>query len=324
MTDEDEALLPAKPDEDPPVHVRAFLIADVRGYTRFTAEHGDEVAAELASAFAALTRAGVEAFDGQLIEVRGDEALAVFLSTRRAIRAALDLQRRYAEHSRDEPELTLGVGIGIDAGEAVPVEGGFRGGALNLAARLCSIAGPGHILATEAVTHLARKVEGCVYVEQPREVFKGLDAPVSFVEIVSESAPPALASSSAVIEPPAEAQQKVPFSDLGERIGALVDQQLQTKLGRWAGEGDSASGSFGSYLGEQIRASLTQSRQMAPDQRPLRTDMSRTLPADPALPPPPGRPEGTTLLIVIVAVTGGVIIALAVIAAIVVIALKAL
>ena len=36
-----------------------------------------------------------------------------------------------------------GVGIGLDAGEAIPVSDGYRGGALNLAARLCSLAGPG-------------------------------------------------------------------------------------------------------------------------------------------------------------------------------------
>ena len=37
-------------------HLRTFLIADVRGYTRYTQEHGDEAAAELASAFADLSR----------------------------------------------------------------------------------------------------------------------------------------------------------------------------------------------------------------------------------------------------------------------------
>jgi hypothetical protein len=36
--------------------IRTFLIADVRGYTRFTVEHGDEAAARLAAQFAAITR----------------------------------------------------------------------------------------------------------------------------------------------------------------------------------------------------------------------------------------------------------------------------
>jgi class 3 adenylate cyclase len=41
-------------------HIRTFLIADVRGYTVFTQEHGDEAAARLAGTFAALAREGVE------------------------------------------------------------------------------------------------------------------------------------------------------------------------------------------------------------------------------------------------------------------------
>ena len=34
------------------VHIRTFFIADVRGYTLFTQERGDEVAAKLAAKFA--------------------------------------------------------------------------------------------------------------------------------------------------------------------------------------------------------------------------------------------------------------------------------
>src|SRR5947209_16299621 len=81
-------------------HVRTFLIADIRGYTDFTRRRGDEAAAHLAMAFARLTREGVEARDGTLLELRGDEALAVFASPRQALRAAVDLQARYDEHSR--------------------------------------------------------------------------------------------------------------------------------------------------------------------------------------------------------------------------------
>ena len=36
--------------------VRTFLIADVRGYTRFTQAHGDEEAGKLAARFAELAR----------------------------------------------------------------------------------------------------------------------------------------------------------------------------------------------------------------------------------------------------------------------------
>ncbi|MEX2554639.1 MAG: cyclic nucleotide-binding domain-containing protein [Actinomycetota bacterium] len=79
------------------VSVRTFLIADVRGYTAFTREHGDAAAARLAKKFADLARDAVEARGGQVIELRGDEALAVFTSTAQAVRAAVELQAACAE-----------------------------------------------------------------------------------------------------------------------------------------------------------------------------------------------------------------------------------
>src|SRR5207244_643107 len=79
-----------------------------------------------------------------------DEALVVFDSARQALRSAIELQARVAA-----AELPRGIGVGLDAGEAVPVADGYRGGALNLAARLCSLAGPGEVLASETVLQLA-------------------------------------------------------------------------------------------------------------------------------------------------------------------------
>jgi adenylate cyclase len=79
------------------VQIRTFLIADVRGYTLFTQERGDEAAAKLAAKFAEIAREGVEARGGTLLELRGDEALCVFSSARQAIRAAIELQHRFVE-----------------------------------------------------------------------------------------------------------------------------------------------------------------------------------------------------------------------------------
>ena len=166
--------------------IGVFLVADVRGYTVFTQERGDESAARLAARFAAIVREHVQAQDGSLIELRGDEALAVFRSPRRAIRAAVALQAALLRATSATPDLPLPVGIGLDAGEAVPVERGFRGGALNLAARLCGEAGSGEILGSQNVVHLARTVEGVQYVDRGELHLKGLSDPVHVVAIASE------------------------------------------------------------------------------------------------------------------------------------------
>jgi hypothetical protein len=58
--------------------IRTFLFADVRGYTTYTGEHGDEAAAELAEQFAAIVERLAPEHSGTLQELRGDEALVVF------------------------------------------------------------------------------------------------------------------------------------------------------------------------------------------------------------------------------------------------------
>ena len=56
--------------------LRTFLFADIRGYTTYTRERGDEAGAALAQEFAAIVEALAPAHDGTLQELRGDEALA--------------------------------------------------------------------------------------------------------------------------------------------------------------------------------------------------------------------------------------------------------
>jgi YVTN family beta-propeller protein len=163
--------------------IRTFLIADVRGYTRYTQEQGDEAAARLAASFAAIVEDVVAGTGGRLVEIRGDEALLVFDSPREGIRTAIALQHRFVERMRSEDPLPLRVGVGLDAGEAVPVDGGYRGGALNLAARLCSLAQPGEVLVSEGLAHLARKVDDTTYVDRGRIGVKGLSERVRVFQV---------------------------------------------------------------------------------------------------------------------------------------------
>ena len=170
--------------------IRIFLIADIRGYTRFTHERGDEAGARLASRFAELATEGIEHHDGSEVELRGDEVLAVFTSPRQSLRAAVELQTRFVEETVTDPSLPLRVGIGLDAGEAVEVGNGYRGAPLNIASRLCSLATPGEVLATQGVVDLARHVEGLRLYEQGPTRLKGLDRPVTIIKVVAETANP--------------------------------------------------------------------------------------------------------------------------------------
>ena len=193
-----------------------FLIADVRGYTRFTVERGDEAAARLAMTFAQLTTEVVDSAGGRVVELRGDEVLAVFSSARQALRAALELQECFGRETSDD--LPLRAGIGIDAGEAVVVEKGYRGSALNLAARLCTLAGPGEVLTSETVTNLARKVDGLTYVERGATQLKGFTSKVMVMQVLPEERPVHMTR-----EEPRVDEQRLP---IGGFLGALPSNPL--------------------------------------------------------------------------------------------------
>jgi DNA-binding NarL/FixJ family response regulator/class 3 adenylate cyclase len=169
--------------------IRTFMIADVRGYTSYTQTYGDQAAARLAAGFAAITREVVETAGGQLLELRGDEALTVFGSARDAIEAAVALQNRFVTETVRDADMPLLVGIGLDVGEAVPVEGGYRGGALNMAARLCSLAAPGEVLASTIATHLAGPMDGVEYEDRGETRLKGMRDAVPVVRIAVKDDP---------------------------------------------------------------------------------------------------------------------------------------
>jgi WD40 repeat protein/class 3 adenylate cyclase len=214
------------------VLVRTFLISDIRGYSTFTRERGDETAARLARKFADLARDAVEARGGRVIELRGDEALAVFDSTPQAVRAGLELQEACREATSEDPELPLPVGIGVDCGEAIPVEEGYRGVALNMAARLCSTAAAGQVLVTTRVAEIAREVEDVAFESLRAVELKGFDQPVELLEARATRDAIAVLPQAAAAPLPPELDDPMPLAERERELRWLRGTWRQVRRGR--------------------------------------------------------------------------------------------
>jgi class 3 adenylate cyclase len=184
--------------------IHAFLIADIRGYTAFTQRFGDNAAAQLSTRFADIARSVLERWDGRLVEVRGDEVLGVFASARQAVLAAGELHARYAEELLHHPDLPVGIGVGLDLGEAIPVGEGFRGAALNRAARLCSLAGPGETLVSPGIVYVAPQIEGVEFRARGQEQLKGFAEPVPILLAAPGPIVDAVSGPATVVEDDAE------------------------------------------------------------------------------------------------------------------------
>jgi class 3 adenylate cyclase len=169
---------------------RGFLFADLRGYTQFVERHGDKAASELLSAYRALVRAAVAQFRGAEIRTEGDGFYVVFPSSSSAIRCGLAILEEAAQ-STAAAGGPLPVGIGIHAGETEDTAEGFVGSAVNIAARVCALAGPGELLITETVRGLVRTSMPLAIEPRGRRHLKGIREPIGLFAIrPSGAAPP--------------------------------------------------------------------------------------------------------------------------------------
>jgi len=224
--------------------VRTFLFVDMRGYTRFIVEHGDAAAAQLVEKFDRLARKALTARQGEIIGKAGDEAVAVFGSAREALRAAVELQASFADEARTDPTLPQ-VGIGLDAGEALRAGDTFVGAALNLAARLCKLAGPQEVLASESVIHVAGKLDDLVYAERGYTQLKGFREPVHVFQVVDRRLAPAPAPPSPGAPPEGPSAAPLP---IGGFLGALPSTELvarEAELQRVLAAADAAAAGSG-------------------------------------------------------------------------------
>ena len=169
--------------------VRSYLFADLRDYTVFVETQGDAAAARLLRGYRTLVRAEVAARGGAEIKTEGDSFYVVFKSPGEAVRCALGIVRRALARNKRQPELTLRIGIGVNAGEAVEMGGGYVGSAVIVAARLAQQAEGGRILVTDTVRALVRTSAVAPMRDLGPWKLKGVTQAVHVYEVETQAAP---------------------------------------------------------------------------------------------------------------------------------------
>jgi adenylate cyclase len=132
-----------------PRELHTFLFADIAGYSLLTELYGDDAAADLAMRFVAGASTVACDHGAEVVKGLGDAVMVHADDAGRAVRLALDLLR---EVGRDKAMPPLHAGL--HTGPAVGRDGDWWGAAVNIAARVAAVAGPGQVLLTEA-TRLA-------------------------------------------------------------------------------------------------------------------------------------------------------------------------
>jgi len=127
----------------------AVCFLDLTGYTRLTAEQGDEAAAELAHNLARLVQRTSVQHGGRAVKWLGDGVMFYFRDPGSGVMAALEMADGVIAAGLPPAH------VGLDAGPVVMQGGDYYGQTVNLASRIAGYARPGEVVVSQAVVNSA-------------------------------------------------------------------------------------------------------------------------------------------------------------------------
>lgn len=156
---------------------RTFVFVDLSGFTNYTAAFGDDAAGRILSAFRTLVREIASERGVRIAKWLGDGCMLVSVDQTNAISFALDLEDRSADVCAP-----LSLRIGIATGYALLFEGDdYIGSAVNMASRLCDVAGPFEVLLP--TMQLERLPEGVTATQYGEVELRGFPGSIDVLEL---------------------------------------------------------------------------------------------------------------------------------------------
>jgi len=149
---------------------RTFAFVDLSGFTNYTAAYGDDAAGRILGTFRSLVREIASERGVRIAKWLGDGCMIVSVDQGNAISFALELENRSAEVCAP-----LSLRVGLATGYALLFDGDdYIGSAVNMASRLCDIAGPFEVLLpTMQIESLPEGVTATPYGEVELRGFPG-------------------------------------------------------------------------------------------------------------------------------------------------------
>ena len=129
----------------------AILCADVVGYSRLMGEN-EKATVRTLTEYRQVFSDYIERFGGRVVDAKGDTILAEFASVVDAVEGAAEIQRELAERNTERvEERKMLFRIGVNHGDVMVRGEELYGDAVNIAARLESLAEPGGICVSRPV-----------------------------------------------------------------------------------------------------------------------------------------------------------------------------
>ena len=154
----------------------AIVFVDLTGFTRLTRERGDESAVAAATSLQRNADATATRHGGRLVKLLGDGAMLRFTGATVGVEAALDLVDTMSDEGALSPH------AGIHTGPVIERDLDVFGATVNLASRIADVAGPGEVLASEAVVEATG--DGTFKFDRIGDAeLKGLSGPIALYRV---------------------------------------------------------------------------------------------------------------------------------------------
>ena len=138
------------------------VFTDLHGSTAVFESLGNARATERVTQITNWIAGQCVSFGGRVVKTLGDGVLVLFSEAEDAVKAVVDLQRQHAKASL-AGDVPMPICIGLASGEVEIVDGDCYGDAVNVAARLCDLSGPGQIWANAASLNSVHESPGVTF-----------------------------------------------------------------------------------------------------------------------------------------------------------------
>ena len=155
----------------------AVLFTDIVGSTALTQERGDDAVQLVVHAHNDIVRDVLALHGGREIKHPGDGIMATFPQITSAVDGAIAIQQSCQRANAAEPELGLGICIGINAGKPIHENGDIFGTPVQMAARVLSKA-EGYEIAVSNLVHEMCAGKNYGFMKKGDFELKGFDEPV--------------------------------------------------------------------------------------------------------------------------------------------------
>lgn len=134
---------------EPAARPGAILFTDLVGFTAYTDLHGDRAAVDVLDRQSSLVASAIDGA-GRIVKELGDGLMLWFDEPDTGLSSTQTILESVSE-ARDAADFPLAVRMGMHVGDVIERGDDIVGHAVNIAARVADLAGPGELLVTDHV-----------------------------------------------------------------------------------------------------------------------------------------------------------------------------